>query len=204
MTGDFAKLRSRSDLTEGSLMPQSSYTYSSATTCTSRTRTYCTKEKSITTIITILDFDYAFFAVPDFVADYGGVVGEEAVKAFVSSVIWERDSNVGCLVQTCQFLLQQWNCSFPLWTLFLRKMRIMGTRRAFYIASTQILKTYYVYIIIIVLNLKHTGVHYTSKNWEKVKKSTIFCARLPQKLFLFWFPRECEKIWKFRVTGAIK
>ena len=81
----------------------------------------------------------------------------------------------------------------------------MGARRTFSIASTLILKTHYVYIIIIIVfNLQHTGVYYTCKSYEKVKKSTIFRARLPQKRFLFQFARKREKIWKFQATGAIK
>ena len=35
-----------------------------------------------------------------------------------------------------------------------------------------------------MLDLHHTGVHYTCKSNEKVLKNRLFCARLPQKGYL--------------------
>ena len=66
----------------------------------------------------------------------------------------------------------------------LEKIRKMGACSAFSIASTQILKTNYVNIILIVLNLQHRELHYTFKCYEKVKKLTIFRGRVLQKLCL--------------------
>ena len=60
----------------------------------------------------------------------------------------------------------------------------MGARITFSIASTLILKTHYVYIIVIVLNLQHTGVHYTCKSYEKVKKIDDF-SRAPATKNIF-------------------
>ena len=67
-----------------------------------------------------------------------------------------------------------------------------------------ITQRYYVYIMIIVLHLQHTRVHYMRVSYEKVKNDDFSRAPLPQKLFLGGFARKREKILKFRAKMAIK
>ena len=66
----------------------------------------------------------------------------------------------------------------------------MGASRAVSIASTYNLKTYYVFIIIIVLNLQHTGVHYTCRSYEKVKNRPFFARACHKNGFWLMFARE--------------
>ena len=53
----------------------------------------------------------------------------------------------------------------------------MGARGTFTIASTQILKKYFAYIINMVLNVQHKWVRYTCKSYEKAK-NRLFVAKI--------------------------
>ena len=74
----------------------------------------------------------------------------------------------------------------------------MGARRAVSIASTQILKTYYVYIIIIVLNLQKKGVHYTCKSCKKIDHLLRALASKTVFVSVRARARENLEIWSYR------